>query len=97
MEDNRKLNYIKGVLENIPTSWLSLTTHRLDIYDESLAKTQFTEQFDTLFNNNNSDLSALNKLPTAYDYIRLGHPLSCILEWGIANLCLVINFYFVDY
>jgi len=25
-------------------------------------------------------------LPTAYDYIRLGHPLSCILEWTIANL-----------
>uniref|UniRef100_UPI0033654F89 COR domain-containing protein n=1 Tax=Candidatus Albibeggiatoa sp. nov. BB20 TaxID=3162723 RepID=UPI0033654F89 len=26
------------------------------------------------------------ELPTAYDYIRLGHPLSCVLEWGIANL-----------
>ena len=25
-------------------------------------------------------------MPTAYDYIRLGHPLSCVLEWGIANL-----------
>jgi cystathionine beta-lyase/cystathionine gamma-synthase len=25
-------------------------------------------------------------LPTAYDYIRLGHPLSCILEWAIAHL-----------
>jgi cystathionine beta-lyase/cystathionine gamma-synthase len=86
MEDNKMLNYIKDVLENMPTGWLNLTTHRLDIYDEKLAKTQFLEQFETLFNNNNSEASALNELPTAYDYIRLGHPLSSVLEWGIANL-----------
>ncbi len=86
MEDNKILNYIKKVLENMPTGWLSITTHRLDIYDEKLAKAQFLEQFEILFNNNNSESSALSELPTAYDYIRLGHPLSCILEWGIANL-----------
>ncbi len=80
------LNYIKAVLENMPTDWLRLTTHRLDIYDEKLAKTQFLNQFETLFNSNNSEASALSELPTAYDYIRLGHPLSCLLEWGIANL-----------
>jgi len=85
MEDNKILNYIKDVLENMPTSWLSLTTHRLDIYDEKLAKIQFLEQFETLFNNNNSESSALSELPTAFDYIRLGHPLSCVLEWVIAN------------
>ena len=86
MQDNKMVNYIKAVLENMPTSWLNLTTHRLDIYDESLAKTQFLEQFEDLFNNNNSEASALSELPTAYDYIRLGHPLSCLLEWAIANL-----------
>jgi len=86
MEDNKMLNYIKEVLENMPTGWLSTTTHRLDIYDEKLAKTQFLEQFENLFNDNNSESSALSELPTAYDYIRLGHPLSCVLEWGIANL-----------
>jgi cystathionine beta-lyase/cystathionine gamma-synthase len=86
MEDNKMLNYINDVLENMPTGWLSLTTHRLDIYDEKLAKTQFLGEFEVLFNDNNSESSALNKLHTAYDYIRLGHPLSCILEWGIANL-----------
>ncbi|NDP23158.1 MAG: cystathionine beta-synthase [Paludibacter sp.] len=86
MEDNKMLNYIKEVLENMPTGWLSTTTHRLDIYDEKLAKTQFLEQFENLFNENNSESSALSELPTAYDYIRLGHPLSCVLEWGIANL-----------
>jgi len=86
MEDNKMLNYIKDVLENMPTGWLNLTTHRLDIYDEKLAKSQFLEQFETLFNNNNSEPTALGELPTAYDYIRLGHPLSCVLEWGIANL-----------
>lgn len=86
MEANKMLNYIKNVLENMPTGWLSTTTHRLDIYEEKLAKTQFLEQFEILFNNNNSEASALSELPTAYDYIRLGHPLSCVLEWAIANL-----------
>ncbi|MFT5266327.1 MAG: cystathionine beta-lyase/cystathionine gamma-synthase, partial [Polaribacter sp.] len=43
-------------------------------------------QFEILFNDNNWESSALSELPTAYDYIRLGHPLSCILEWVIANL-----------
>ena len=54
--------------------------------DEKLAKTQFLALFENLFEANNSDSSALNDLPTAYDYIRLGHPLSCLLEWAIANL-----------
>lgn len=84
------LKFLKAVLENMPSDWLTITTHRLDIYDERLAKTQFLEQFENLFNNNNStpvDLkTALSELPTAYDYIRLGHPLSCVLEWGIAKL-----------
>ena len=86
MKANKRINYIKDVLKNMPTDWLTITTHRLDIYDEKLAKTQFLDQFETLFNDNNSDSSVLNELPTAYDYIRLGHPLSCVLEWGIANL-----------
>ena len=55
MENNKMLNYIKDALENMPSSWLNLTTHRLDIYDESLAKTQFLNQFESLFNDNNSD------------------------------------------
>jgi cystathionine beta-lyase/cystathionine gamma-synthase len=85
MKENKMLSYIKDVLENMPTGWLNLTTHRLDIYDEKLAKTQFLNQFEVLFKDNNSEASALNQLPTAYDYIRLGHPLSCVLEWVIAN------------
>ena len=80
------LNYIKSVLVNMPKGWLNLTTHRLDIYNERLAKTQFLEKFEILFNNNNFELSSLEELPTAYDYIRLGHPLSCLLEWVIAKL-----------
>lgn len=86
MEASRMQNYIKEVLTNMPTGWLNITTHRLDIYDEKLAKTQFLNQFENLFNNNNSAATALSELPTAYDYIRLGHPLSCILEWGVAKL-----------
>ena len=86
MQDNKTLKYIDEVLKNMPTSWLNLTTHRLDIYDEKLAKTGFLKQFKSLFDTNNSEAFALHKLPTAYDYIRLGHPLSCILEWTIAKL-----------
>jgi cystathionine beta-lyase/cystathionine gamma-synthase len=86
MNNNKMLNYIKDVLKNMPTGWLSITTHRLDIYDEKQAKTQFLDQFENLYKNNNSDSEALNELPTAYDYIRLGHPLSCVLEWAFSNL-----------
>jgi len=85
MEDNRIQNYLNEVLSNMPSDWLNLTTHRLDIYNERQAKTQFIDQFENLFQQNNSDKMALAELPTAYDYIRLGHPLSCILEWAIAK------------
>ncbi|SFB32008.1 Cys/Met metabolism PLP-dependent enzyme [Algoriphagus aquimarinus] len=90
-EDKKMLTFVSEVLENMPSAWLNLTTHRLDIYDESLAKTQFLDQFESLFNES-VDSSAiplrtsLSELPTAYDYIRLGHPLSCVLEWVIGNL-----------
>ncbi|MFT6721629.1 MAG: hypothetical protein ACJA0J_002435, partial [Bdellovibrionota bacterium] len=86
IKDNKMLNYIKEVLGNMPADWLNLTTHRLDIYDEKLAKVQFLEQFEALFDDNNAEPSALSELPTAFDYIRLGHPLSCLLEWGVAKL-----------
>ncbi len=86
MEKTKMLLYIKDVIAKMPTGWLNLTTHRLDIYDEKLAKTQFIEQFERLFTENNSDTSALDELRTAYDYIRLGHPLSCVLEWAIAKV-----------
>ena len=62
-----------------------MTTHRLDIYDEALAKTQFLEEFENLFSENNCSSTALSALPSAYDYIRLGHPLSSILEWTMAK------------
>lgn len=86
MKETKMLDYIKEVLENMPKDWVNLTTHRLDIYDEKLAKVQFLEQFENLFKDNNYQASALRDLPTAYDYIRLGHPLSSLLEWGIAHL-----------
>jgi cystathionine beta-lyase/cystathionine gamma-synthase len=85
MEADKMLNYIKEVLKNIPADWLNLTTHRLDVYDEKAAKTQFLEQFETLFKTDNTNASALQQLPTAYDYIRLGHPLSCVLEWTLSK------------
>lgn len=86
MNATAMLNYIKEVLDNMPVDWLNLTTHRLDIYEEKLAKTQFLEEFEKGFKDKNAEASALTDLPTAYDYIRLGHPLSCVLEWTIAKL-----------
>ncbi|GGD99716.1 cystathionine beta-synthase [Planktosalinus lacus] len=86
MKENNVLKYIEEVLENMPTDWLQLTTHRLDIYNEQLAKTEFLEAFENLAAAKIADTSALSALPTAYDYIRLGHPLSSILEWAIAHL-----------
>lgn len=86
MVDNSRVNYIKELLNNIPNEWLKLTTHRLDIYDESLAKTQFLNELEKLVNENDLTSESLSELPTAFDYIRLGHPLSCVLEWGLASI-----------
>ncbi len=85
MQGSTMHNYIEKVLENMPAGWLSTTTHRLDIYEEELAKTEFLQEFEKLYKNNDYSSSSLSKLPTAYDYIRLGHPLSCVLEWAIAK------------
>lgn len=85
MKETKVRKYIEEVLNNMPADWLKLTTHRLDIYNEQLAKTQFLDEFETLFEENNAKPAALAALPTAYDYIRLGHPLSSILEWAIAK------------
>jgi cystathionine beta-lyase/cystathionine gamma-synthase len=85
MNDSKALNYIDQIVENVPTDWLKLTTHRLDIYNEELAKTEFLEKFEGLFDAQIAENSALEQLPTAYDYIRLGHPLSTVLEWTIAK------------
>ena len=76
MEDGKTLNYIKDTLKNAPKDWINLTTHRLDIYDESQAKNQFLTQFEALFQKGLLDTASLGGLPTAFDYIRLGHPLS---------------------
>lgn len=70
----------------MPADWLKLTTHRLDIYNEEQAKYQFLEQFESLSKLDDIRLTDLSELPTAYDYIRLGHPLSCVLEWTIAQI-----------
>ena len=86
MKPSKLVPFIAGILENIPEDWVKLTTHRLDIYDEALAKSQFLAQFEKLYEDNTTTTKALLELPTAYDYIRLGHPLSCVLEWTLAKL-----------
>lgn len=81
--------FINNILDNMPSDWTKLTTHRLDIYNEGEAKVEFLNQIENLFESNTSDKDTLKKalkeLPTAFDYIRLGHPLSCLLEWVIAK------------
>lgn len=86
MNQNNILITLEKVIKNMPSDWLNLTTHRLDIYQEKLAKTEFLEQFEKAIHGEDFDASILNNLPTAYDYIRLGHPLSCVLEWGLARI-----------
>lgn len=86
MQANNIKEQLHTLIDNTPADWLNLTTHRLDIYDEKLAKTQFLTQLESLFKSDNTTLETLSELPTAFDYIRLGHPLSCVLEWGIAQI-----------
>ena len=85
MSHTSLLEFIHTVLKNMPNDWLTLTTHRLDIYNEEKAKTGFLEQFQELYTDKNISKDTLEQLPTAYDYIRLGHPLSSVLEWTIAQ------------
>ena len=82
---NKIIEYTRNLLNNTPDDWIKLTTHRLDIYDEKLAKDQFLNELEKLFKKNEFSINELKNLPTAYDYIRLGHPLSSILEWVIAK------------
>ena len=67
MEEKKVLDYIENVLENMPLDWLKLTTHRLDIYNEELAKTEFLDQFENLFSENTSLISALSNYPSHFD------------------------------
>ncbi|MCH8546577.1 MAG: cystathionine beta-synthase, partial [Cryomorphaceae bacterium] len=85
MSNSKHLDYLQQVLNHIPKDWLKLTTHRLDIYNEAKAKTEFTEAFENLFQAVNFRKEVLAELPTAFDYIRLGHPLSCVLEWTLGK------------
>ena len=68
------LNYLKNVLENMPDGWLSTTTHRLDIYDEKLAKTEFLDQFKLLCNKNIASFEriseSLQSLTTYISFIK---------------------------
>ncbi len=85
MENTLVQEYLEKLISQIPEDWIKLTTHRLDIYKEELAKTEFIDEFDKLFQKGDSNWASLESLPTAYDYIRLGHPLSSVLEWALAK------------
>jgi cystathionine beta-lyase/cystathionine gamma-synthase len=80
------LESIKTLLDKLPSEWLTLTTHRLDIYNESHAKTEFLDELKTLVKAGDVNAESLKQLPTAYDYIRLGHQLSSLLEWVLAEI-----------
>lgn len=78
--------FIEKVIGVMPKDWQRLTTHRLDIYNEELAKVEFLSEFEKFYSSGEVKTEDLENLPTAFDYIRLGHPLSCILEWTFAHL-----------
>jgi len=85
MDKNIIKKQMQNVIENMPTDWLRLTTHRLDIYNEEMAKVDFLNHFEKIDLTAQNIKTDLEQLPTAFDYIRLGHPLSCVLEWAIAK------------
>jgi cystathionine beta-lyase/cystathionine gamma-synthase len=79
-------NTVRKILDNLPPSWVELTTHRLDVYDEEQAKSQFLAQLHALQSTPDYSVETLEALPTAYDYVRLGHQLSSVLEWLVAQI-----------
>ncbi len=86
MEKTLLFNRLEKILKNMPSDWLELTTHRLDIYNESLAKTEFLDELEALVSKDQLERANLEQLATAYDYIRLGHPLSSVFEWALADM-----------
>jgi cystathionine beta-lyase/cystathionine gamma-synthase len=87
MNQDNLQNFLKNIINSMPSDWLNLTTHRIDIYNEKRAKIEFLEEFEKVnISDKDSLAKLLSELPTAFDYIRLGHPLSCILEWAVASL-----------
>ena len=80
------LDSVKDLINLLPKSWVELTTHRLDIYNESEAKSEFLVELKKMLLSGNYSANDLDQLPTAYDYIRLGHQLSSLLEWVIAEI-----------
>jgi len=80
---------VRKILENLPKNWVELTTHQLDKYKEERAKSQFLEQLKAQQLSGDYSTKTLEALPTAYDYIRLGHQLSSILEWILSEINLV--------
>lgn len=85
MTDQIVYSFIESLINNVPNDWINLTTHRLDIYNEDQAKSEFLNHIENAFAAGSIDENTLSELPTAYDYIRLGHPLSSVLEWAIAK------------
>jgi len=83
---NSVFEAIKALLNNVPQDWLELTTHRLDIYNEAEAKSEFLDELKKLVTAGSAGSKQLSELPTAYDYIRLGHQLSSVLEWVLAEI-----------
>ena len=77
---------VRDLLKTLPKSWVELTTHRLDIYNESEAKSEFLVELKKLLLSEEYSSNTLEQLPTAYDYIRLGHQLSSLLEWVLAEI-----------
>jgi len=80
------LDSIRDLLIKLPKNWVELTTHRLDIYNESEAKSEFLVELKKLLLSGEYSSQNLEQLPTAYDYIRLGHQLSSLLEWVLAKI-----------
>ena len=69
---------VSKVLENLPASWVDLTTLRLNTYNEEQGKSDFLEQLQAQLLTSDYTAKTLEQLPTAYDYNRLGHQLSCV-------------------
>ena len=80
------IEQVRHLLQHIPEDWITLTTHRLDIYDESQAKVEFVDSLEQQIEKADLSVDDLNQLPTAYDYVRLGHQLSSVLEWCVAKV-----------
>ena len=71
---------VRDLLKTLPKSWVELTTHRLDIYNESEAKSEFLVELKKLLLSEEYSSNTLEQLPRLM--ITFDWGINCLAYWN---------------